>query len=1014
MGAGRAGGVRRRSAAPRVLPAPARGRRRRRGGGRARRSRVATGAWLVATPFVLLWALSPFIAWRISLPPKLVEAQILSRQETRSLRLIARRTWRFFETFVVEAENFLPPDNFQEDPEPVIAHRTSPTNIGLYLLSTTVAHDFGTIGILDMAKRLEDTLETLSVLRRFRGHLFNWYDTQDLRPLDPIYVSTVDSGNLAGHLIAVAQACHERMQRPLFGPEILEGIRDALELLRESQEEAERPRRTQTVTEAHLREAAEAMEAALEDPPTSLPGWVRRLGELAGQAENLLDIARTLANDAEPEARSEVVAWATSVQDCVASHARDLDAAQRASEPGASPLAQRLSAIAVRAERMVQEMDFRFLFDPSRKLFAIGYRTPEGDARSQLLRPVGLRGEAGKLRGHRQGRCLAATLVSAGPGAHTRRARGRARLLVGLHVRVPDAAARDAAAREQPARSHLPARGRAPDPVRRGALRALGRLRIGPQRSRRGAHLSVLGFRRARSGPQARAVRGRRGRSLRDGARRDAGSQSRARQLRAARASRSPRRLRVLRIPRLHAVEPAGERARGRGAELHGAPPGDAPRLAGERGARRPDPETLSRASDGPGGGAAAAGTDAALGGGDAAPRRRGAGGAARSRPRSPDPAALRIAARHHPPHSSPVQRPLHGHAHGGGLRLQPVERSRAHPLARGHDTGLLGHVRLPARHPDRRGVVGRLPAERSGSRPLRRRVLRGPGQDHAARSVPRHHARGRGLDRGRCRAPPADGDQRRKPGPRDRLHLLCRGRAGAAGRGRGPPRLLEPLRGDGVRARGRDAARDATPALQRRAPDLARSPGGGRGGAGGAAAVRERPRALSGPRPRDPVAALRERRRPLSNTAGTVLDPDREPAAAARDSARRDGSTRLHDARGAVPQARRSRSRRSIASRPRSSGRARWPGRRRRFSCTTCASARTRRISTSVSPIVCCTPIPRRAWRRRCWPRIRAARPGSGPTASRAIFPSPWFASSGTRSATSCASSCARASIGA
>jgi cyclic beta-1,2-glucan synthetase len=288
-----------------------------------------------------LWALSPFIAWRISLPPKLAEAQILSRREARSLRLVARRTWRFFETFVVADENFLPPDNFQEDPEPVIAHRTSPTNIGLYLLSTTVAHDLGTIGILDMAKRLEDTLETTSRLQRHRGHLFNWYDTQDLRPLDPAYVSTVDSGNLAGHLIAVAQACHERMQRPLFGAQILEGIRDALELLRESAEQAERPRRAQTVSEAHLREAAEAMEAALESLPASLPGWVHRLAELAGKAETLLDVARTLANDAEPEARSEVVAWAKSVRDCVASHARDLD--ERFEDPGGSPLARRLS-----------------------------------------------------------------------------------------------------------------------------------------------------------------------------------------------------------------------------------------------------------------------------------------------------------------------------------------------------------------------------------------------------------------------------------------------------------------------------------------------------------------------------------------------------------------------------------------------------------------------------------------------------------------------------------------------
>jgi cyclic beta-1,2-glucan synthetase len=272
------------------------------------------GAWPLATPLVLLWALSPVIAWRMSLPPKLVKAQVLSPQETRSLRLLARRAWRFFETFVDGEENALPPDNFQQDPEPTIAHRTSPTNMGLYLLSTTVAHDFGWIGVLDMAKRLEDTFDTMNRLRRFRGHFFNWYDTRDLRPLDPIYVSTVDSGNLAGHLIAVAQACREFMHRPLFGPEILEGMRDALQLLLESDERAEHPRRTQTVTEPHLREAAEAMWAALEDSPKSLPDRVDRLQELEVHAETLLDIARTLANDVEEESRSEVLAWARSVR----------------------------------------------------------------------------------------------------------------------------------------------------------------------------------------------------------------------------------------------------------------------------------------------------------------------------------------------------------------------------------------------------------------------------------------------------------------------------------------------------------------------------------------------------------------------------------------------------------------------------------------------------------------------------------------------------------------------------
>ena len=333
------------------------------------------GAWPVAAPFVLLWVLAPVLAWRMSVPAKIAKSQILSPQETRSLRLIARRTWRFFETFVDEEEHALPPDNFQEDPEPVEAHRTSPTNLGLYLLSTVVAHDFGWIGILDTAERLEATLETMAKLRRVRGHFCNWYDTRDLRPLEPIYVSTVDSGNLAGHLIALAQACRELMHRPPFGPEILEGVRDALQLVLDSVEKAEHPQRTQTVTAVQLREAAAAMSAVLEDPPTSLPEWVERLEELEAQAENLLDIARTLSSDIEDGTRSEVLAWAEAVRDSVQSHARDLETTL---PDAATTLGHRLSALALLAEGMVQAMDFRFLFDSSRRLFSIGYRVADG------------------------------------------------------------------------------------------------------------------------------------------------------------------------------------------------------------------------------------------------------------------------------------------------------------------------------------------------------------------------------------------------------------------------------------------------------------------------------------------------------------------------------------------------------------------------------------------------------------------------------------------------------------
>jgi cyclic beta-1,2-glucan synthetase len=345
---------------------------------------LGSGAWVVATPFVLLWALSPLVAWRISLPPGPAETQVLWPEQIRSLRLLARRTWRFFETFVNEAENALPPDNFQEDPEPVIAHRTSPTNLGLYLLSTTVAHDFGWIGVLDTAKRLEDTLDTMAQLPRFRGHFLNWYETQDLRPLDPAYVSTVDSGNLAGHLIAVAQACRSLVHRPLFGEEILLGMRDTLALVLEAAEKGELSRRTQTVAEPHLRAAAAAIAVALDDVPSSLSEWVLRLDQLQVSAETLLDIARALASETEEGSRSEIVEWSKSLRDCVVSHKRDLEPALLLeglppSEKAETTLGHHLAALALRAEAMMHAMDFRFLFDSSRKLFSIGYRVTEGE-----------------------------------------------------------------------------------------------------------------------------------------------------------------------------------------------------------------------------------------------------------------------------------------------------------------------------------------------------------------------------------------------------------------------------------------------------------------------------------------------------------------------------------------------------------------------------------------------------------------------------------------------------------
>src|SRR5271154_7195545 len=145
---------------------------------------------------------SPAIARWASLPPPMAGANLASDESTRSLRLIARRTWRFFETFVTADDHMLAPDNFQETPQPVLAHRTSPTNLGLYLLSVVAACDSGWLGSIETVDRLEATLGTMEGLERFHGHFYNWYDTDTLHPLEPKYISSVDSGNLAGHLIA--------------------------------------------------------------------------------------------------------------------------------------------------------------------------------------------------------------------------------------------------------------------------------------------------------------------------------------------------------------------------------------------------------------------------------------------------------------------------------------------------------------------------------------------------------------------------------------------------------------------------------------------------------------------------------------------------------------------------------------------------------------------------------------------------------------------------------------------
>jgi len=189
----------------------------------------------LALPLLILWFASPQIAYWISRP--IVHsgtAQQLSTEQEIALRQLARQTWLFFEQMVGPEDHWLPPDHFQEEPRSQIAHRTSPTNIGMLLLSTLAAYDLGYIGILDLSVRLQATFDTISKLERYRGHLLNWYDTQNLEPLSPRYVSTVDSGNWAGSLIVVKQACLAFPDAEVIPLERWQGLFDTLGLLEES------------------------------------------------------------------------------------------------------------------------------------------------------------------------------------------------------------------------------------------------------------------------------------------------------------------------------------------------------------------------------------------------------------------------------------------------------------------------------------------------------------------------------------------------------------------------------------------------------------------------------------------------------------------------------------------------------------------------------------------------------------------------------------------------------------
>ncbi len=327
--------------------------------------------YLTGLPFVVLWVFSPLVAWYVSQSAETEDSLEVPEQVTVELRKIARRTWRFYETFVTAGDNYLPPDNYQEEPEPIVAHRTSPTNIGVYLLSTVSARHFGWLSFEQTIERLEQTISTVERMDKFRGHLFNWYHTDTLKTLGPRYISAVDSGNLAGHLIAISSACREWGEAPsahLQGN--LDGIGDVCGILYETLKELPDDRKTVRPLRRRLEERILGFKTGLASIKREREFASIRIANLAVLARDIQKLAANLHHEVRSEQSAEVTRWTESLVGVCEAHIAD----SSFDLSNIDPLRQRLCVLRDRARDLAFSMDFSFLYRPERRLLSIGYR----------------------------------------------------------------------------------------------------------------------------------------------------------------------------------------------------------------------------------------------------------------------------------------------------------------------------------------------------------------------------------------------------------------------------------------------------------------------------------------------------------------------------------------------------------------------------------------------------------------------------------------------------------------
>ncbi len=375
----------------------------------------------VAAPVLCLWFAAPAIAWWLGRPLAPRPARLRTEQVV-FLQRLARRTWSFFESYVTAEDHWLPPDNFQEHPVAVVAHRTSPTNIGLALLSNLSAYDFGYITGGRLLERTANTLATMQALERYQGHFYNWYDTLTLKPLPPHYVSSVDSGNLSGHLLTLRPGLLALADRPILGVAVFEGLIDTMGLLTEAAAAAAAAGGSAPV-DPGITQLRRDVESAYDSRASTVPDvrrWLEKLAAAAAGLANLSGESKRWAQALEGQCRDALgeleflVPWAglaeapasltvrldelgafgaiptlrelAGIEDdlaalpaTVAHEAGDEAAWLAALQPQAALASERATQRMAEIERLARlsselaAVDYGFLYDDTRHLLTVGY-----------------------------------------------------------------------------------------------------------------------------------------------------------------------------------------------------------------------------------------------------------------------------------------------------------------------------------------------------------------------------------------------------------------------------------------------------------------------------------------------------------------------------------------------------------------------------------------------------------------------------------------------------------------